>query len=70
LRTLYQPGREMSSPESGIGRGISRGILLKDGRGLPQIQFAQADDSLCAAVYVQLAVDIHKMQHFEFAGDS
>ena len=56
----------MSSPESGIGRGI----LLKDGRGLPQIQFAQADDSLCAAVYVQLAVDIHKMQHFEFAGDS
>jgi hypothetical protein len=62
----------MSSPESGIGRGILRGILWKDGRGLPQIQFAQADDndSLCAAVYIHLAVDMFKMQHFEFTGDS
>lgn len=30
----------MSSPESSIGRGILRGILLKDARGLQQIQFA------------------------------
>jgi hypothetical protein len=42
-----------------------------EGRGvLTQIQFAQADDSLCAAVYIQLAVDVLKMQHFEFAGAS
>jgi len=32
----------MSSPES----GIRRGILLKDGRGIQQIQFVKAGDSL------------------------
>jgi len=29
---------------------------------LPQIQFVEAGDSLCAAVYIQLAVDMLKMR--------
>src|SRR5690349_1769178 len=37
------------------------GYLLKDGRELPQIQFMEAGDSLCAAVYIELAIDMLKM---------
>ena len=44
----------MSAPESGIGRSI----LLKGRKGLLQIQFTKTDDSLCAAVYIQLAIDM------------
>ena len=43
----------MSSPES----SIRKGILLKGGV-LAQIQFAEAGNSLCAAVYIQLGVDM------------
>ena len=47
----------MSSPESGIGKGI----LLKVGKGLEQMQFAKASDSLCTAVNIQLAIDVLKV---------
>ena len=47
----------MSSPKSGIGRGI----LEKDGRKLGQVQFAEANDSLCAAIHIQLAEDMLNM---------
>jgi hypothetical protein len=58
-----------------MGTVVSRkwyreGYFIEGGGVLVLIRFAQADDSLYAAVYIQLAVDIHKMQHFEFAGDS
>jgi len=46
------------------------GYFIEEGGVLAQIQFVQADDNLCAAVYIQLAVDVLEMQHFEFAGDS
>jgi hypothetical protein len=55
----------LSSPESGIGRGI----LLKKAGELTQIQLVHADDNLSAADYMQLAVDVPDMQHFEFTGD-
>jgi len=53
----------MSSPESGIGRGI----LLKEWGVLARIQFAEAGDSLRAAVYFQLSIDVLKM-HLDRAG--
>jgi len=56
----------LSSPESGIRRGI---LLKKEGE-LTQIQFVRAYDNLSGADYIQLAVDVPDMQHFEFAGDS
>ena len=37
------------------------GYFIEGWGVLLQIQFAQAGDSLCAAVYIQLAVDVLKM---------
>ena len=42
--------------------------MKKEGE-ITQIQFVRADDNLSGADYIQLAVDVPDMQHFEFAGD-
>ena len=39
----------MSSPKSGIGRGI---LFIEEWEGLREIQFVEAGDSLCTAVYL------------------
>ena len=45
-----------------VSRKWYREGYLIEGQGiLQQIQFAEASDSLCAAVYIQLAVDMLKM---------
>lgn len=65
LITLYQLRGVISSPES----GIARGILLRDGKELLEIQFIEASEGLCTAVNIQFIVDVLKMYFDRASGE-